>query len=66
MCVIVDIRWVLLSDQLRNQFLDLIVVVQVLPDLVHKVFVDEAVEGVRQLVVDIFFVLALLERHICL
>lgn len=64
--LVVHVRGVLLADELGDQFLDLVVVVQVLPHLVHKVFVHQAIEGVGQLVVDVFFVLALLEGHISL
>ena len=44
--LIVRIRWVLLPNELRDQLLNLVVIIQILPDLVDKVFVDEAVEGV--------------------
>ena len=44
----------------------MVVVVEVLPDLMNKVFVDKTAERIRQFVMDIFFVLALFESHISL
>ena len=62
--LVVGVRRVLLADELRDELLDLVVVVQVLPDLVHEVLVDETVEGVGKLVVYVFLVLALFEGHV--
>ena len=44
--LIVRVRLVPLSNELRYQFLDLVIVVQVLSNLMDKVLINKAVEGV--------------------
>ena len=56
--LVISIREVPLSAQLRYQFLNLIVVYQVLSNLVDDVVADKAIERIRKLIVDVFFVLA--------
>ena len=56
--LVISISEVPLSDQLRYQFLNLIVAYQVLSNLVDNVVADKAIERIRKLIVDVFFVLA--------
>ena len=56
--LVISIREVPLPDQLRYQFLNLIVAYQVLSNLVDNVVADKAIERIRKLIVDVFFVLA--------
>lgn len=63
--LVISVRGVRLADQLRYQFLNLIVVQEVLFDLVDDILIGtEAVEWIGQFVVVVFIVLTFLKGHV--